>query len=94
MTKCEGCGKVLTDIKQLIEVSSLGLAMRGRCPDCSSWVWIDQLWQRTKYIDKTSPRANRKQGKKRSKASHISTPKEHKKALEGVLVSEVQNYAG
>lgn len=97
MINCPSCGKVLTDIKELSEVSSLGLAMRGKCPNCRDWVWVDQLWQRTKYIDKTHPTANRERSKPRKKRGYSRTPNEAKTALEmplaSAIIGEVQTYA-
>jgi len=97
MSKCPKCGSFLTDIKQLSEVSSLGLALRGKCPKCGAWVWCEDLWKKTKFIDKTHPRATRERSKPRKKRGYTRTPSEAKTAPRtppaSAIIVEIQNYA-
>jgi len=85
MITCPTCGKQITNIKQLSEVESLGLAMRGRCPKCEGWIYCNSLWKKTRFIDRTHPTASSKSHGKRLKARHINTPKARINALERVL---------
>lgn len=89
METCQNCGKRITDIRELAEVQSLGLAMRGKCPDCGGWVWADQLWKKTEYIDKRRPRANRISQEILPESGHTIRPKARKNRLESVLESQL-----
>jgi predicted ATP-dependent serine protease len=82
MITCQRCGKAITDIKQLTEVGSLGLALRGKCPSCGGWVFCEELWKKTKFIDRTHTERTRTQSKARNKRGHTKTPKARKNALE------------
>jgi len=84
---CKGCGQLVKDISELSEVGSLGLAFRGRCPHCRGWVYCQDLWKKTKTIDKTRTRRIRKNPKKQPKSRDIRTPEARENCLETVLTS-------
>lgn len=87
MINCQGCGQLIRDISELSEVGSLGLALRGRCPHCGGWVFCQDLWKKTKTIDKTHARRIRKSRKKQPKKRDIQTPEARENRLETVLAS-------
>lgn len=95
MTKitCDSCGQIIREIGELKEVRSLGLALRGRCPNCGGWVWCEQLWKKTKFIDLTHPTATRKAQERQPKPRHASTPILPENRLEAVLESHNQGVA-
>jgi len=88
MITCPSCGKQITAIRELSEVGSLGrLALRGKCPNCGAWMFCNELWKKTKIIDKTRSRANQENQEKRPKKGYIRTPEARENRLERVLES-------
>jgi predicted ATP-dependent serine protease len=87
MITCPKCGQIIREIGELSEVRSLGLALRGKCPSCEAWVFCDELWKKTKTIDKTRVRATTKNQEKRPKKGHTKTSKARENRLETVLLS-------
>jgi hypothetical protein len=85
---CYKCGQIIREIGELSEVHSLGLALMGKCPGCGTRINCQELWKKTKYIDKTRPRATRKNQEKQTKKGYVITPKDSKNSLETVLESQ------
>lgn len=83
MKICSKCGENIKDITQLKEVGSLGIALRGKCPNCSAWIWAGDLWKKTKEIDRTNP-PKKAAVKNSAKTADSFTPKPAKNPAKGL----------
>lgn len=77
---CPKCNRLLTKLTDLKEIHSLGIALRGTCPDCGAYVWGGDLFRVTRVIDRSGP-AKTSQAENPSNTAGIKRPDNSKNAL-------------